>query len=381
MGIVLSRFRKKKSAVEVLEKLQNDIKELEENKSYAQIKHRQIKKLLYIYSVGMCILCGIIFYFQYSSTFRQKLIYMVPLALSPILLLIVSRLISWYYGRLINKNQSLLIEMKKEKKRILDEVMDKETYKVAKEILDKYSTDNVPKEMELRKRAINTTTRPGSPIVKGPSPRLPIPSPNAKQFQQSGPIGRVVPPRPMPGPGPMMRLPAPVIPLERSYIDKMVEYLIGDGPNNRFALICSRCHSHNGMALKEEFEYTSFKCCYCFFYNPSRKVRPDAPKLEESVLSQSIIQEADSDSESKSAGENTGKYKAELQINGKSGDISICLIVLSCCLMDMKKSLNPFEDSDEEINKVDETGEDGENKSEESLEEPSPSAAETNPES
>lgn len=37
--------------------------------------------------------------------------------------------------------------MKKEKKRILDEVMDKETYKVAKEILDKYSTDNVPKEM------------------------------------------------------------------------------------------------------------------------------------------------------------------------------------------------------------------------------------------
>lgn len=48
---------------------------------------------------------------------------------------------------------------------------------------------------------------------------------------------------------------------------------------------------------------------------------------------------------------------------------------------DMKKSLNPFEDSDEEINKVDETGEDGENKSEESLEEPSPSAAETNPES
>lgn len=50
-------------------------------------------------------------------------------------------------------------------------------------------------------------------------------------------------------------LPAPVLPRERSYLDRVVEYLIGDGPANRYALICSQCHSHNGMALKEEFEY------------------------------------------------------------------------------------------------------------------------------
>ena len=36
----------------------------------------------------------------------------------------------------------------------------------------------------------------------------------------------------------------------------MIEYLVGDGPNNRYALICHQCCSHNGMALKEEFEYT-----------------------------------------------------------------------------------------------------------------------------
>lgn len=62
-------------------------------------------------------------------------------------------------------------------------------------------------------------------------------------------------------------------------MDKLVEYLIGDGPNNRYALICSRCHSHNGMALKEEFEYIGFKCFYCSFYNTARKLRPEAPKL------------------------------------------------------------------------------------------------------
>jgi len=39
-----------------------------------------------------------------------------------------------------------------------------------------------------------------------------------------------------------------------------MEYLIGDGPQNRFALICSECQSHNGMALREEFEYIGNIC-------------------------------------------------------------------------------------------------------------------------
>jgi hypothetical protein len=54
-------------------------------------------------------------------------------------------------------------------------------------------------------------------------------------------------------PGPP--LPRPVLPRERSVLDRLMEYLIGDGPQNRYALICAQCQSHNGMALREEFEY------------------------------------------------------------------------------------------------------------------------------
>ena len=54
-------------------------------------------------------------------------------------------------------------------------------------------------------------------------------------------------------PGPP--LPRPVLPRERGYMDRVVEYLVGDGPSNRYALICKQCQSHNGMALKEEFEF------------------------------------------------------------------------------------------------------------------------------
>ena len=55
---------------------------------------------------------------------------------------------------------------------------------------------------------------------------------------------------------------------------QMVEYLVGDGPNNRYALICSKCHSHNGMALRDEFEYLNFRCAYCYHLNPAKKKKP-----------------------------------------------------------------------------------------------------------
>lgn len=79
----------------------------------------------------------------------------------------------------------------------------------------------------------------------------------------------------MPGPP----LPRPVLPRERGYLDKFVEFLVGDGPANRYALICRQCESHNGMALREEFEYIAFRCCYCYYWNPARKQRPVAPRL------------------------------------------------------------------------------------------------------
>lgn len=41
------------------------------------------------------------------------------------------------------------------------------------------------------------------------------------------------------------------------------------------------------MALREEFEYFAFRCCYCFTFNPARKLRPAAPKLEYDITTPS----------------------------------------------------------------------------------------------
>lgn len=202
--------------------------------------------------------------------------------------------------------------------------MEKETYKVAKEILDKYGGGG---SSSADHRQINKTTSSKmapAAAVKTTSSALALPSPGgasdvrrrntsaagatankpsdnlnasrqqlvpsspsrggdrsmlgspSRQMTQGGPMGGGGRGRPPP-PGPPH--PRPVLPRERGYMDKVVEYLVGDGPSNRFALICKQCQSHNGMALREEFEYIAFRCCYCFYWNPARKQRPTAPRL------------------------------------------------------------------------------------------------------
>ncbi|XP_035879157.1 endoplasmic reticulum junction formation protein lunapark isoform X4 [Phyllostomus discolor] len=196
--------------------------------------------------------------------------------------------------------------------------MEKETYKTAKLILERFDPDSKKtKEFEPPSAGAAATARPGQEIrqrtvaqrnlsptpassSQGPPPQVPVtPGPAKDTSAPGGPPERTVTPAlssnvlprrlgspatSVPGMGlhpPGPPLARPILPRERGALDRIVEYLVGDGPQNRYALICQQCFSHNGMALKEEFEYIAFRCAYCFFLNPARKTRPQAPRLPE----------------------------------------------------------------------------------------------------
>ncbi|EHB12771.1 Protein lunapark [Heterocephalus glaber] len=196
--------------------------------------------------------------------------------------------------------------------------MEKETYKAAKLILERFDPDSKKaKELEPPSAGAAVTARPGQEIRQrtaaqrnlsppptnsnqGPPQQVPVsPGPSKDSSAPGGPPERTVTPglpsnmlprrlgspaTSVPGMGlhpPGPPLARPILPRERGALDRIVEYLVGDGPQNRYALICQQCFSHNGMALKEEFEYIAFRCAYCFFLNPARKTRPQAPKLPE----------------------------------------------------------------------------------------------------
>ncbi|XP_048265191.1 endoplasmic reticulum junction formation protein lunapark-A-like [Bombus terrestris] len=318
MGIILSRFRRKKTTIEILEDLDAKIKEIERYGYSTEQRHKKIVGTLILYSVILYIITAFIFYFYFfPASLYDQIFYIIPLLIFPILILLTKKMVTWYYKCKISKNQDRLSSMQSEKKKILDEVTETETYKKAKEILLKFAPDQLrmtplspqttfkassstetPKRSstpqhiispaspstELRRRVIINQNQPlnvhsGIPANTGLVPVGIAPTQNPLNTSFQGGI------RPVNTPIRDYRtpLPRPVLARQRTYLDRLIDYLVGDGPSNRYALVCRNCESHNGMALKEEFEYFGFRCCYCNFWNRARKQKPSAPKLTYNV--------------------------------------------------------------------------------------------------
>ena len=223
---------------------------------------------------------------------------------------------------MIEGKEDKLKELRKEKRRILDKVMETETYKVAKELLEKFDPTALkdksqssplirPSEAGLRFRG-SPPVNPGprntqfSTPVRGNPPPV-SPGMNNSQIRPSvnpGPVSGIGPRPPVMMMAPR-RLPRPILPQDRGVVEKVVDYVVGDGPSNRFALICAFCHSHNGMSLKDEFEYLAFRCCYCNGYNPARKARPFPPQL--SLPAPPVVDEPESDAEKSTRSDSPAK--------------------------------------------------------------------------
>ncbi|XP_047107330.1 endoplasmic reticulum junction formation protein lunapark-B-like isoform X2 [Schistocerca piceifrons] len=317
MGIVLGRFRKKRTTIEVLEDLDRRIKEMEKRRASTEQTHRVVIGRLVLYSVGTYIIAALVFYFFFfPASLSEQIFYITPLLVFPLIVILLRRGIVWYFKRQITNSETKLAQMEKQKQDILEEVMDKETYKTAKQILERFAPKKelaVVSPLPAKTSASNQKVDNISPSSSAPDlRRRPLGQQQQQQQQQQQPREHFQPPKtslvprgrsptllqsapifpaPMGGrypggytgqsrlaPGPP--LPRPIAPRERSVVDRLVDFLIADGPSNRYALICQQCQSHNGLALKEEFEFVAFRCCYCYAMNPARKVRLSPPRID-----------------------------------------------------------------------------------------------------
>ncbi|KAM6268632.1 endoplasmic reticulum junction formation protein lunapark isoform 2-T2 [Porphyrio hochstetteri] len=318
MGGLISRWRAKPSTVEVLEKIDKEIHTLEEFREKNQrLQKLWVGRLLLYSSLIYLLTCIIVYFWCLPDEWTARLIMTLPFFAFPVIIWFIRTLLIFFFSKRTERNNDALEDLKSQKKKILEEVMEKETYKTAKLILERFDPESSTKEAELPSAGTPATPRPGQEIrqrttaqrnasapppatPKQGSPKSVVPaSPNLQRDTSalSGPPERtvvpslqsnVLPRRPgspatsVPGMGlhpPGPPLARPILPRERGVVDRVIEYLVGDGPQNRYALICQQCFSHNGMALKEEFEYVAFRCAYCFFLNPARKTRPQAPRL------------------------------------------------------------------------------------------------------
>lgn len=291
MGIIFSRFRKKKTTIQVLESLEKDIMLIEEYLKITEFQERRVVGNLVLYSTLVYIIVVVIYYLCFASKpVRENFLYFIPLLVYPVVIVLLRRVIIWFYRRKTENNSEKLLRLKSSKKQIVDEVMDKETYKTAKEILEKYAPEHLNRNMLSAKPLMKspyyanrnnqsnnvfTNKRPSSSqtmalVPLNESPRNveePIYEAVANVSFQSQ-LSQ-----------PKFPLARPILARDRTPFDKLVDLLIGDGPSSRYALICRTCCAHNGMALKHEFEYLAFRCAYCLQFNPARKQKPQGPSL------------------------------------------------------------------------------------------------------
>lgn len=370
MGMLISIFsklkRKKISTKERLEQLDEEIEKIQNLLQRNRQQQRNAAFLLVIASLSLFTICAGIFYLFYMPTkWTERILYIVPFLLFPVLFIALKKALHFIFVTRISKNTRQLDTLKKDKQKILENVMETETYKVAKEILEKFDPNRAlvekdkkkdfqsPPGQELRKRNVSTpvnaaqqqgvrlaTPRPQNPsqmmvtprfVMNGQQRTLPQPRLPSNYVMHGTPQIRASMPN--------QRTPAPILPRDRSFVDKVAEYFVGDGPNNRYALICKQCAGHNGMALAEEFHFTAFRCCYCQMFNPARKQRMNAPKLESDILrADAAVKESSSDDGGESAnskkiedGEDDGEdvadkpSKAEDEEEGEKEEEAIAL--------------------------------------------------------
>ena len=62
----------------------------------------------------------------------------------------LKRFLTWWYHRKIRRNEIAMEKLKKQKAKLLDDVMETETYKVAKELLDDFATDAEKRQLNVR---------------------------------------------------------------------------------------------------------------------------------------------------------------------------------------------------------------------------------------
>lgn len=140
----------------------------------------------------------------------------------------------------------------------------KETYKDAVEILQRFGGNDrsitsfatparspPAANTTLERKMVNTSTNMTPAAFKTPTTLRQMANPNVSTLQQK--LGNQPTPVRSLNVSSMMsargggRTPYPLIDSsQKTVVDKMVDYLIGDGPSNRFAMICQQCFKHNG---------------------------------------------------------------------------------------------------------------------------------------
>ncbi|KAL0091435.1 hypothetical protein J3Q64DRAFT_1634989, partial [Phycomyces blakesleeanus] len=173
----------------------------------------------------------------------------IPLILFPFVIYYMRIALAWFYSRKQTAEESRLSTMMTHKNQKLDELKNKTSYYTTHSLLERYDLSESKKSQSVGAVTVSLPAQRPQPL-----PELPTPL-NARNDTQKG----------------NMMSQFSTVPRQPRWFDKMFEALVGEEKSEeRYALICDHCFSHNGLVLPRERDSIQYVCPQCHKFNPSK---------------------------------------------------------------------------------------------------------------
>ncbi|KAI9032241.1 hypothetical protein DFJ74DRAFT_327497 [Hyaloraphidium curvatum] len=227
----------------------------------------------------------------------------------PVIMWYFVRFVRWLHRRRQASTMKDLEALRKSQKDTVEELKKRTKFDKTKNLIEKYGGDSGsgtprrplsgPNGAQEVGPAAGVPQARDSPVRRGPPPFATPAKPGASPDHASPakgmealspphmPGGLVSPPNNRVGgpaldpslrpagvpPGAPSNPAALVYDTPKAWYDKLFDALIGpaEGPNSKYALICSKCFAHNGLAVAEEFEDIQYYCLRCGHFNSRKK--------------------------------------------------------------------------------------------------------------
>ncbi|CAG8487197.1 2006_t:CDS:2 [Acaulospora morrowiae] len=292
MGALFSRFRSKTedNYEKILSELDENIRRAEIRLREIRIRERNALIILIVYSlIAYVTYVAGYWYFVYMSTEEEEgwdLLKLAPVFTGPFLIVIGYKFETLWYRRIESNEQAQLEQLRAKQKLKIEELKKKTAYYVTKNLVERYDSpkeanQSVPHPPQGQKGVV---LRPGQQINPNLRQRLPPNSqtPQTPQTSQTSSDHKDINEEKTnvisAGVGGndsfpsnySTNSPSSITPVQRRWYDKLVDILVGED-EQKYALICQKCFTWNGLTFPADFEDVQYICKNCNHFNPSRR--------------------------------------------------------------------------------------------------------------
>ncbi|KAF5328321.1 hypothetical protein D9611_013575 [Ephemerocybe angulata] len=267
----------------ILANLANDVQNRQVKLSEIRLRERRSSLLVTLYTLAAWVAYVSLWYLEVvpnigpQRTRRDvkvsKALKALPVVIGPIVILFIRRIVQLWYERKGNAEEKSLQKLMKLRREKVEEIKKKTNYYTTRDLLQKYDESAPAEATPLRHR----NPAPGQPV-----PGAPFSTPQQPQLRPVNPNIPQTPTKPLDPRLTALSPSFPIAPPRKQWYDKVADALLGDednsfaSPSSRYALICEKCFTHNGLVKESMWEDAQFICPKCGHFNASARSKKQA---------------------------------------------------------------------------------------------------------